>query len=113
MDVEDLEILNTSKTPPFYIEDGINTDENLRLKYRYLDLRRPEMQQSLLIRHRTLIAARKYLDRRGFWEIETPMLTRSTPKELVIIWCRAGPPGKFFCFAPVSTVVHSCSWSPV
>ncbi|HHT47080.1 MAG TPA: aspartate--tRNA ligase [Firmicutes bacterium] len=97
VDVEDLEILNTSKTPPFYIEDGINTDENLRLKYRYLDLRRPEMQQSLLIRHRTLIAARKYLDRRGFWEIETPMLTRSTPEGArdYLVPSRTSP-GSFF-----------------
>lgn len=97
VDVEDLEVLNPSITPPFYIEDGINTDENLRLKYRFLDLRRPEMQRSLLLRHRTLIAVRQYLDRRGFWEIETPMLTRSTPEGArdYLVPSRTSP-GSFF-----------------
>lgn len=97
INVEDLEVLNPSKTPPFYIEDGINTDENLRLKYRYLDLRRPEMQRSLLIRHRTLMAVREYLNRRGFWEIETPMLTRSTPEGArdYLVPSRTSP-GSFF-----------------
>ncbi len=97
VNVEDLEILNPSKTPPFYIEDGINTDENLRLKYRYLDLRRPEMQQSLLIRHKTLMAVREYLNKRGFWEIETPMLTRSTPEGArdYLVPSRTSP-GSFF-----------------
>ncbi len=75
-----LEILNSSLTPPFYIEDGIDTDENLRLRYRYLDLRRPEMLELMHFRHKILLEARKYLDEEGFWEIETPMLTRSTPE---------------------------------
>lgn len=78
--VQEMEILNSSQTPPFYIEDGIDTDENVRLKYRYLDLRRFEMQSSLQLRHRVLMSARKYLDKQGFWEIETPLLTRSTPE---------------------------------
>ncbi len=78
--VLDLEVLNTAQTPPFYIEDGIDTDENVRLKYRYLDLRRFEMQKALHLRHRVLIAARQYLDKQGFWEVDTPMLTRSTPE---------------------------------
>jgi aspartyl-tRNA synthetase len=78
--VGDMEILNTSRTPPFYIEDHLNTDENLRLKYRHLDLRRPEMQAMLRMRHKSLLAIRKYLDARGYWEIETPILTRSTPE---------------------------------
>jgi len=76
----ELEILNASRTPPFYIEDAIDTDENLRLKYRYLDLRRPEMQKILRMRHKSLMAIRKYLDARGYWEIDTPSLTRSTPE---------------------------------
>lgn len=75
-----LEILNPSLTPPFYIENNIDTDENLRLRYRYLDLRRPEMLELLRFRHRILLEARKFLDGEGFWEIETPMLTRSTPE---------------------------------
>jgi aspartyl-tRNA synthetase len=78
--VQELEVLNSSQTPPFYIEDGIDTDENLRLRYRYLDLRRLEMQRSLQLRHRVLMSTREYLDKQGFWEIETPMLTRSTPE---------------------------------
>ncbi len=75
-----LEILNEAKTPPFYIEDGLHADENLRLRYRYLDLRRPESYRRLALRHRAVKLIRDYLDSRGFLEIETPMLTRSTPE---------------------------------
>ncbi len=80
VNVEDLTILNPSKTPPFYIEDGINVDENLRLRYRYLDLRRPEMQQKMRLRHNVVKLIRDLLDAEGFLEIETPLLTRSTPE---------------------------------
>ncbi len=75
-----LEVLNEAQTPPFYIEDGIDVDENLRLKYRYLDLRRPEMHKNLLLRHRVSQTVRNFLDQQGFLEVETPMLTRSTPE---------------------------------
>ncbi|MDD2221019.1 MAG: aspartate--tRNA ligase [Clostridia bacterium] len=76
----ELRILNKAKTPPFYIEDNLSVDENVRLKYRYLDLRRNELQQCLALRHKVTMAMRRYLDSIGFWEIETPMLGRSTPE---------------------------------
>lgn len=77
---DDLTVLNTSKTPPIYIDDRIDVDENVRLRYRYIDLRRPIMQRNLILRHRTVKAVRDFLDSKGFLEIETPILTKSTPE---------------------------------
>ena len=76
----DLRILNTSKTPAFSLDEEGEISENLRLRYRYLDLRRPCMVESLILRHRVCQAVRSYLNSREFLEIETPMLTRSTPE---------------------------------
>jgi aspartyl-tRNA synthetase len=76
----ELEVLNTAKTPPFYIEDNIDVDETLRLRYRYLDLRRPEMRKNLMLRHKVIKIMRDYLDERGFLEIETPILSKSSPE---------------------------------
>ena len=76
----ELRILNTSKTPPFYIQDGVKVDEMTRLKYRYLDLRRPELQKCIQLRHKVTMLMRKYFDEHGFLEIETPMLCKSTPE---------------------------------
>ena len=76
----ELRILNKAKTPPFYIQDDLDVDEMLRLKYRYLDLRRPEMQKNIILRHRVTKLMRDYFDRNGFLEIETPMLCKSTPE---------------------------------
>ncbi|MDI6812061.1 MAG: aspartate--tRNA ligase [Desulfitobacteriaceae bacterium] len=73
-------ILNAAKTPPFYITDEVDVDETVRLKYRYLDLRRPEMQAIFLTRHKVTQIMRNFLDGHGFLEIETPMLTKSTPE---------------------------------
>jgi aspartyl-tRNA synthetase len=78
--VDELRILSESETPPFYIEEDIQANEPLRLKYRYLDLRRPDMQRTLVFRHRLAKLARDYFDAQGFLEIETPMLTKSTPE---------------------------------
>lgn len=76
----ELKILSRAETPPFYIDDNVNTKEDLRLKYRYLDLRRPRMQDILMMRHRIAQITRSYFDEQGFLEIETPMLGRSTPE---------------------------------
>ena len=93
----ELRVLNGAKTPPFYIEDGVDVDENLRLRYRYLDLRRPEMQEALVLRHRAAESARAYLNGQGFLEIETPMLTKSTPEGArdYLVPSRVNP-GKFY-----------------
>ena len=73
-------ILNPSETPPIYIEDETKEAENLRLKYRYLDLRRPKMQNMLLFRHKVVKMLRDYMDDQGFIEVETPILSKSTPE---------------------------------
>jgi aspartyl-tRNA synthetase len=75
-----LHILNNSKTPPFQIEEEVTASEETRLRYRYLDLRRPKPHRNLELRHRIILEIRKALDELGFFEIETPMLTRSTPE---------------------------------
>jgi aspartyl-tRNA synthetase len=75
-----LHILNNSKTPPFQIEEEVTASEETRLRYRYLDLRRPKPHRNLELRHRVILEIRKTLDELGFFEIETPMLTRSTPE---------------------------------
>ena len=87
MDTGDIEVmasavtvLNRSLTPPFYISDDAGADESLRLRYRYLDLRRPAMQQNLVLRHRVVKYIRDFLDAEGFLEIETPILIKSTPE---------------------------------
>ena len=77
---DSLKILNKAKTPPFYIEDGVEVDETLRLRYRYLDLRRPEMQAAFKTRHRVTSIIRNFFDSRGFYEIETPVLMKSSPE---------------------------------
>ncbi len=96
----DLEILNESKVPPFVLEDDVKASEELRLKYRYLDMRREPVKETFLLRARVYRAIREHLDRNGFVEMETPCLTRSTPEGardfLVPSRLQAG---KFYCLA--------------
>ena len=95
---EAIEILNASKAPPLPLDDdGYKTTETLRLKYRYLDLRRQRLQKNLLLRHKTIKFIRDYMDAQGFIEIETPMLIKSTPEGArdYVVPCRVQP-GKFY-----------------
>ncbi|MBO7701478.1 MAG: aspartate--tRNA ligase, partial [Eggerthellaceae bacterium] len=92
-----IEVLNKSVTPPFSIEDGIETDETTRMKWRYLDIRRPEMLANLKLRHQVVTAMRAALNKREFLEIETPILANSTPEGArdYIVPSRPNP-GKFY-----------------
>jgi aspartyl-tRNA synthetase len=80
MQVTEIEVFNGAKTPPFFIEDGVEVDESVRLKYRYLDLRRPEMQRTLMLRSKAAKVFRDFLGDNEFVEVETPILTKSTPE---------------------------------
>ena len=95
--VSELKILAVSETPPFDIKDGIKTNEELRLRYRYLDLRRPELQSAILMRHRIVKLVRDYFDQNHFVEIETPILIKSTPEGArdYLVPSRVHP-GKFY-----------------
>ena len=78
--VDELKILNPAKTPPFMIEDNVDVSEQIRLKYRHLDLRRPSLQNNIIMRHKTGAAVRRFLNDNDFLDIETPVLTKSTPE---------------------------------
>ena len=95
--IDSLNILNTAKTPPFPVEDEIEVAEDIRMKYRFIDLRRPEMQKTLEMRHKAALAARQYMSEQGFLEIETPILMNSTPEGArdVLVPSRYYP-GKFY-----------------
>ena len=95
--VKELKILNSSKTPPFQIEDELDVSENVRLRYRYLDLRRQNMFKNLMLRHQSAQLTRRYFDNHGFVEVETPVLTKSTPEGArdYLVPSRVNP-GKFY-----------------
>jgi len=95
--VNELRILSKSETPPIYIEEDLDANDQIRLKYRYLDLRRSDMQRNLILRHKVAKIARDYFDENGFLEIETPMLTKSTPEGArdYLVPSRVHP-GKFY-----------------
>ncbi len=80
MIAEQVFIFNEAATPPFVVEDGVDAGDTLRLKYRYLDLRRPSLQNTMILRHRAALSARQYLNDNAFIEVETPVLTKSTPE---------------------------------
>jgi aspartyl-tRNA synthetase len=95
--VDEVEVLNEAKTPPFLIEDDAEVTEAIRLKYRFLDLRRPRMQELLSLRHGIMQAAREFVNAEGFLEVETPILTKSTPEGArdYLVPSRVNP-GQFF-----------------
>lgn len=95
--VEDLDILAAAENPPFLPEDQLDVDETLRLRYRYIDLRRPRMFRNLFLRHQVVQSVRRYLDSQGFLEVETPILTKSTPEGArdFLVPCRLQP-GQFY-----------------
>jgi aspartyl-tRNA synthetase len=80
VNAREIRVLSEARTPPFPIEDDINTAEDIRLKYRYLDLRRPRYHRNIRLRHQVTMEVRRHFDEQGFYEIETPMLTKSTPE---------------------------------
>jgi aspartyl-tRNA synthetase len=95
--VSQLELLNHAATPPFEVEDELDALEQTRLEYRYVDLRRPVLQRNFELRHKVLLAMRNFMSEAGFWEVETPMLTKSTPEGArdYLVPSRNFP-GKFF-----------------
>ncbi len=108
--VSELRLLAKAETPPFEIVENSKANDMLRLKYRYLDLRRPDMQHAIATRHKVTKVARDYFDEQGFLEIETPMLTKSTPRR------RPGlsgplprPSGQVLCPAPVPPAVQAAA----
>ena len=106
----ELRILSAAETPPFEIEENSRTNEKVRLKYRYLDLRRPDMQRNIMLRHKVAKLTRDYFDSQGFLEIETPMLIKSSPEGArdYIVPSRVHP-GLLLRPAPVAAAVQTAA----
>ncbi len=104
--VTDLTILNPSKTPPFTIEENTDGGEDIRMKYRFLDLRRKPIKENIELRHRLAQYTREYLNQQGFLEIETPFLIKSTPEGArdFLVPSRLHP-GEFCCFTSITSNV--------
>ena len=111
--VSEWKLMNTSKTTPFLIEDRVDVAENLRLQYRYLDLRRPRMTSNLRLRHKAAQAARSYLNDQDFIEVETPCLTKSTPEGArdFLVPSRVNQ-GQFFALPSPRSCSSRCAWWP-
>ena len=94
---ESIKVLSESETPPIYIKEGLDAAENIRLKYRYLDIRRPKMLNNLRMRHKMIMAIRNYMDKEGFIDVDTPLLNKSTPEGArdFLVPCRINP-GTFY-----------------
>ncbi len=108
VEATELTIINKSEAPPFVIDDAVDVSEDIRLKYRYLDLRRPVMQKNLLLRHRAYQATRSFFDKNNFIEIETPVLMKSTTGRCARFSC-AKPPSsrKILCTAAIAANIQT------
>ena len=105
-------MLNKSEIPPFTIEDNTDGGDDLRMKFRYLDLRRPAVRKNLELRHKMAFEIRRYLDSKGFLEIETPILVKSTPEGArdFVVPSRMNP-GEFYALPRARSFSSSYSWS--
>ena len=105
-----LRILSEAETPPFPIEENSKTKEEIRLKYRYLDLRRPDLQRNLMLRSKVATIARQFMADEGFLEIETPMLCKSTPEGARVPCTKPCASGRVLCTSTVATALQAASY---
>ena len=106
---ESIRILSESQTPPFQIEENSQTKDEIRLKYRYLDLRRPDIQRNLMLRSKVAYLMRDFMAKEGFLEIETPILCKSTPEGKRLSGAKPYTSGQLLCIAAVTTAFQTAS----